>query len=584
MYYLMFGIPIVIHPLKISHRTKGMILSLSFTLLAVFRFGAGADYFSYAYLYYLLPTNPIAAFMGRLPQNEIGFKLLMLPFRYLNLPYEVFVAAISIVILIFMYLWIEKNSNSIAYSYLVYYALFFVVWNLSSIRQGLVLALGCYLLFNSKYEWNWIQKVAIVIALYLLHVTALFYLVLLLAENIKWDQKKLTYLVIFSLGVSLIPLSAIALKLANFPFLARIIHYVSLIDAPFGFWDIKSIPRILLIAVVLYHYEQLRKSGKIQKRVLDAYVIGVSFFFILRFSELIGARISIYGYFLAIIIFPAILELYSHKKIEKILAQLGLVLLCGLYLEKDLLAMVNQAGINANGYYVPYTSLFEKSTVTFNNPYYFRNNYTGFVNHETCLSEMNAYLSERTLSPSNISDTSQYFAVKFPDGSYGLLDTDGGMVLKKYSTPIEYYTDIIRLNDIEYFRPNGDWYDSTQGTWMFQTLKAQHLALTTNERFWTEVKRENLNQEVARQVEQTEQFKLVDIRTLSQSSNLNFVDLLYFGHGTVYRIYSKEMVLLSNDYYFGKPEVLESGVVVARNSCGLKYFNQNGTLIWMQPD
>ncbi|MGB7595199.1 MAG: EpsG family protein, partial [Erysipelotrichaceae bacterium] len=451
MYYLMFLVPLALHPLKIDNRIKGILNSVALGLMAIFRFGAGSDYFSYSYLYYLSSKSSILKLFSTLKDQEIGFKLLMFPFRFLHLPYEAFVASIAILIMTLMYFWIQKNAKSVSLSYLVYYSFFFMVWNLSSLRQGLVITIGCFLLFNQQFQWKFRTKLLIIGSLCLLHITAIFYLVFLLADQLKWDRKKLTYVVLGALLVSLLPVGNIALLIAKIPVFARVASYIDPATAPFGFWDIKSLPRLFLIFIVLYHYDPLMKKGVLPAYVMNSYIIGISFFFILRFDDLIGARISIYGFFLAVLILPAILDLYDKRKWITVAATTGFIAMCALYLQKELSAMAHQAGIEAKGYYVPYVTIFQEKRVGFTNDYYYANNYNNFLDAPACVAEMTRFADKLEMRESTIKDNSKFIPVKFPNGKYGLIDTEGHIVLDGRFGPIEYYGGIIRVSSTEYY-------------------------------------------------------------------------------------------------------------------------------------
>lgn len=581
MYYLMFLVPLMLHPLKLTNRIKGLINSLALGAMAAFRFGAGADYFSYSYLYYLIPDDSILSAISKLKDQEIGMKLLMFPFRYFNLPYEMFVVFIAIIMITLMFLWIDKNSKSVSLSYLVYYSFFFMVWNLSSLRQGLALTIGCFLLFNEEFNWKFTQKLMIIFALYFLHKTALFYLVFIVAESIKWDRRKLIFVVLGALVVSILPIGQLAEWVAKIPIFARVSYYLEGASS-IGFWDFKSLPRLFLIAVVLFHYDDLRVNRLIPMRFVDAYILGISFFFVLRFDDLIGARISIYGFFLAILILPAILGLYSRKKQIDFLVNLGFVTMCALYLQKELLAMAQQAGIAYKNYYVPYISVLQRSGVTFSNGYYYANNYNEFLDENSCVVEIRAFSDALVLETSSIRDTSKYIAAKFPDGLYGLIDTEGNVVLSGRFSSAEYYGGIIRVSATQYYNVKGVQMNTQKAAMIFFTAKAQTTKYILTNHTWFEIGRDSLDSELIKALELEGQFKFLNIINQVKPLNYYMMEYLSYKNGRVYRLYNTDMTLLSPEYFLSTKVILNNRVVKARNVCGTKYFNESGELIWMQ--
>jgi hypothetical protein len=582
MYYLLFFVPIALNPLKINNRLKGVLNSLALGLTAILRFGAGADYFSYSYIYYLTSNSSVIKLFNTLKDHEIGFKLLMFPFRFLNLPYEVFVAAIAVFIMVLMYFWIQKNSKSVAMSYLVYYSFFFLVWNLSSLRQGLALTIGCFLLFNAKYTWKLRSKLVIIGLLFLLHKSALFYLVFVLADMLKWDKKKLTYLVLASLLVSLLPIANIAIVIAKIPLFVKIASYVNVANAPIGFWDFKSLARLLLIGLVLFHYDSLLKKDAIPKRYLNAYIIGLSFFFFLRFDDLVGARMSIYGYFLAILILPAILELYNYKKAVKLASTVGFIFMCAIYLQKELASMANQAGIPSKGFFVPYISLFQQRSVAFVNNYFYANNYIDILDNDACLLEMNEFGTNLVRKATSIKDMSQYMVAKFPNGFYGLIDTEGHIVLDGRYSAAEYYGGIIRVAADEYYDYRGLALDTQKAALNFFTAKARAKKYIATSLTWFEIDRNSLDSQLYKILEKQGQFKFQNL--ISQISPLNFYIMEYISYkeGFIYQLYSTDMTRLSPEYFLDTKTILTNRVILAHNVCGTKFYNEDGKMIWMQ--
>ncbi|HAM64172.1 MAG: hypothetical protein A2Y20_01195 [Firmicutes bacterium GWF2_51_9] len=582
MYYLLFFVPLLLHPLKIGNKAKGVLNSLTLGILSIFRFGSGADYFSYSYLYYLLPRDSILKAIASLSDQEVGLKLIMFPFRYLNLSYEVFIAFFAVGMMVLVYYWITRNSSSVSLSFMVYYSFFFVVWSISSLRQGLAITLGCFLLYNIRFHWNFKQRILIILLLFFVHKTSLFFLVLLLAEFIPWDRKKLTYLLLFSLVVSLLPVAEIALMLSKIPVFSRLVYYIDTTSVSIGFWDIKSLPRLFFIAVVLFHYDQLIAQGFIQKRFIHAYLIGLTFFFFLRFDDLIGARISIYGFFLGVLILPSLVRLYDLRKGINWLVRIALVLISALYLEKELVAMATQAGVPMKGYYVEYVTVFQQDTVTFDNRYYYSNNYNDFIDSAACRLEILRFDDDRVFETSTVKDPSKYIAAKFPNGKYGLIDVNGDVVLDGRYEKAEYYGGVIRVSSTEYFNYKGQALDTQKAAMIYFTAKAQTTKYINANLSWFEIGRGDLDGELVEALDEEGQFKFLFIVNQVKPLDFYVMEYLSYKYGRIYRLYTTEMNPMTEDYFFDAKTILTNRVVKARNICGYKFFNESGELIWMQ--
>ncbi|TFG82055.1 MAG: EpsG family protein [Erysipelotrichales bacterium] len=582
MYYLVFLIPILLHPLKIGNRIKGIISSIALGLIAVLRFGSGADYFSYSYVYYLTSETSFLKVLKSLGDIEVGWKMLMFSFRVFSIRYEVFIAFIAIALIVMVYLWIDRNVKSVSLAYLVYYSFFFLVWNLSALRQGLALTIGFFLLYNESFHWKFKTRFLIIIGLSFIHVSSLFFLVFLIADKFKWDKKRLTYVVLISLFVSILPVSQIAILVAKVPFLSKVAVYINASTVQVGFWDIKSLPRLFFILLVLYHYDKLLGKGSISERYLHTFIIGLSFFFFLRFDDLIAARLSIYGFFTIILILPPILDLYQKRKWITVGANLAFVVMCALYLEKELITMATQGGMPKNGYYVPYISVFQENSVNFTNLYYYENNYRDFLDTETCVLNMYNFANNHVYEPSTIQNYARYLAVKFPNGKYGLIDTDGHVVLDGGFGPIEYYGGIIRESASLYYNYKGQPLDAKKASMIFFTARAQTRKYITTSLTWFEVGQQELGDDLVDLLEEEGRFKFLYI--VNQIQPLDFYVMAYLSneHGRVYRLYSKDIEALSSDYFLDAQSILANRVVMARNVCGTNFYNEDGKLIWMQ--
>lgn len=582
MYYLVFLVPLLMHPLKVGNRIKGIICSAAFGLIAILRFGSGTDYFSYSYLYYRTSGSSILNVLASTGDKEVGFKLLMFPFRFLNLRYEFFIAFLAITIMILVYLWINKNVKSVSLAYLVYYSFFFLVWSISALRQGLVLIVGYYLLYNVSFNWKRKTKLIIIISLTFFHISALFFLVFLLTDQIKWNKKRLSLVVLTSLVFSLLPIAQVAVLVSKIPFLSRVAMYINSTTVQYGFWDLKSIPRLFIIILVLYHYEKLLAREAIPERYLNTFIIGISFFFFLRFDDLIAARLSIYGFFMVILILPPILDLYRKRKWITVGANFAFVLMCALYLEKELITMATQGGMPKDGYYVPYISIFQQNTANFESRYYFANNYRDFLDSSTCVMNMQTFAESMVVEPSTIQNSSLYLAVRFPNGKYGLIDVDGHVVLDGRYGPIEYYGGIIRENAYQYYNYKGEILETNKASMIFFTARAQTMKFINTNLNWFEIGQVSLNVRLAKLLQ--EEGKLMFLSMLNQIEPLDFYIMVYRSnqYGRVFRLYSKEIKTLAPDYFLNVTDILANRVVLARNVCGTEFFNESGRLIWMQ--
>ena len=336
-------------------------------LIAVFRFNIGSDYHSYYFIYEWTNDSGISSFLSSNIGIEIGFKFVIVFFKNLGLSYQVFIGSLSVFMLGLITHYIFANGRNRIMPLLVYYSMFFVVWNLSGLRQGLALTLAFYLLYNPKYSFNdWI-RVFIVLLLSTLHYSALILLIFLVLEKIDWNQKRLLIFLVISVLFSLIPIQGIfvylsqASFLGSLPFYQKAMYYIVGMAPTYGFLDVFSMMRIFFAVLVLVHYPRLVAENKQWKRIIDTLVLGMGIFLILSFNDLIAGRLSIYALILLVPVLPMIVGLYEKNRVLHGLAVGAFIVLNFFFLFKDLVAMKQQLGIQDGSLIAEYHHIYETS-------------------------------------------------------------------------------------------------------------------------------------------------------------------------------------------------------------------------------
>ena len=144
MLYLTVLAPLLAHFIPTEDKRVKLAISIAPAIFVIlFRFGLGTDYFSYQYLY---NNHDVTSFVEALKSQsysmEVGFRILVYIFRSLYLPYQVFIATISLTIYAFFIKWIDDTDLDLSLSIMLLNGMFFVVWSLGAIRQGLILEIG----------------------------------------------------------------------------------------------------------------------------------------------------------------------------------------------------------------------------------------------------------------------------------------------------------------------------------------------------------------------------------------------------------------------------------------------------------
>lgn len=334
-------------------------------LIAVFRFNIGADYYAYYFIYEWADSSSFESFFSSNVGIENGFNSVIVLFKKLGVSYQLFIGSLSVIMLSLITHYILQNIKKRIMPLLVYYSMFFVVWNLSGLRQGLALTLALYLLYNPKYNFkDWI-RVLIILALSTLHYSSLILLVFLFLEKISWNQKRLGIYIVICILFSMVPIQGIFIYLSQMTFLGSLplyqkaMFYVEGMVPTYGFLDVFSLMRVFFAGLVLIHYPKLVSKNPQWKRVIDTLVLGMGIFLILSFNDLIAGRLSIYALILLVPILPMIVELYEGKKVLHLLAVGAFISLNFFFLFKDLVAMKQQLGIQDGSLFAEYHHIFE---------------------------------------------------------------------------------------------------------------------------------------------------------------------------------------------------------------------------------
>lgn len=126
-----------------------LVIGLSVAIITSLRYGLGTDYFGYQFTYNYIPSNFIKTLEAQDEHFEIGFRVIMSLFKFLDYNFETFVMFITIVIFMGYIYVIWKKSNYKILSFLIVYSLYYEVYISSALRQGL----GMVIFFIAYYKF-----------------------------------------------------------------------------------------------------------------------------------------------------------------------------------------------------------------------------------------------------------------------------------------------------------------------------------------------------------------------------------------------------------------------------------------------
>jgi len=357
MYYLIF-ISGLFLTLGKNKKKSALIFSLILFFLSIFRYGVGADYFVYEFLFERLSTNLFTEIIQGNDPQEILFRLFGSFIKSFGITYQVYLGVIASINLFFVYKVSVKHSKNPTLSILLYYSFYFFIWTFSGLRQGLVLTIGMYFLLEFLNKKQDMYFTLIVIFLSLIHASALILIVLYFLSKIYFNKSKLIVISVFSILFSLLPLSFIFQIFSFVPLISRLIPYLDIRTSLFEVFDFQSFVRLVFLVFALFHYDQFSLKGNDQKKMINIYILSFVIYFFFKFSELTAARLSIYGKFLDVILLTNFFYLYKDKK-DKIIYGFTLIILSLLVFVKELDTLEDQSGLRlSNEILTPYTNIF----------------------------------------------------------------------------------------------------------------------------------------------------------------------------------------------------------------------------------
>lgn len=324
-------------------------------LLASFRYGVGPDYFAYKDLYLSL-SESVADEIESVSGQEPIFRLIGSLMRSYSFSYELYSSIIALVSLAYIAISVNKYSRNPSLSLLIYYSFFYLVWTYSGIRQGLTLSIGTYYFLACLESKKTGKFYGIVFLLTLIHASSIVLLFLYHCATVNLKKSTLAWFAVLSVILSFIPMQDYLGLFDFIPNIDRILIYSNNFNVEsVKILDFKSVSRLAFLAFGFYAYSIFRKD-ELQRKVVVAYIISFVAYFSLKFSEVLAANLSMYGFILAIIIIPNICsEIQAKFRIHYSAMVYALTIL---FLLKNLSGMEDMAGLIHSEFITPYTHIF----------------------------------------------------------------------------------------------------------------------------------------------------------------------------------------------------------------------------------
>lgn len=261
---------------------------LFLTAMLCLRFGQGQDYFSYASVYYSLPSDLSALFSSEI-HSEVGWKFLCVVARKISLPFPFFVALLSIYLMLvfgrFLFMYCKERPM---FAMLLCFHTLYLSYFMTSLRQSVVVItfLGILLPWLTKHHY--VKYCLVSFLLCFIHTVAIILLIAPLMIKFKSNPKHLVSFVAicFALGIvlSAIDIGVLLSRIISIPYLGKTkVSFLAIME------------RIITFAAVTTGYVYSQKHKKLcptLSLVFQIYAIGICLYGLTMWSALIASRVT----------------------------------------------------------------------------------------------------------------------------------------------------------------------------------------------------------------------------------------------------------------------------------------------------
>lgn len=261
---------------------------LILTGILVFRYGQGSDYFGYRYNYYKISDVAIT-FPNYDVHGETGYQLVCNIFRILHVPFEGFIAFVSILQMGFLLLFLKRYKVAYPFALLLAYPTLYLTYFVSGIRQGLTVAAFLGLLLPLLEKRRYFAYIVGTLLCMTFHTVSIVFLVLLVSVKIR----KVSTLQILTV---LAWLAGCILSTAEGQFLiiglgfSRLNYYLNG-EANISLAAVAE--RLLFTGIITWLYLKLCKLGKCSDRfrfAYSCYLMAMALYGGLLWNELVASR------------------------------------------------------------------------------------------------------------------------------------------------------------------------------------------------------------------------------------------------------------------------------------------------------
>ncbi|WP_346678058.1 MULTISPECIES: EpsG family protein [Thomasclavelia] len=299
------------------------INALLMGIMLIFRFGQGSDYFSYMYIYSVLgKSNSLNQAINYPIHSEKLWKAINYIFAKMGVSYEIFILILSIFLFASFIYTINKYVNNYKIlSLILSFHSIYLVYYMSAIRQGLVLAIFFTVLLDLFMNKKYIAYIFGVTICSFIHTSALALLIILIIP--KLNKKIIFYL--FSGGI----------LISSFVIFSN--GLINIINTVF----LQFLERLVMLAIITYLYHKATSIDRVTKNFYYIYMIGFILYLVLIGNHLLSARGTMYFKAIEILIIPKLLT-KNNVSIDRLIVYFGMCVMIFFLTAKNINAFLDE--------------------------------------------------------------------------------------------------------------------------------------------------------------------------------------------------------------------------------------------------
>lgn len=261
---------------------------LALTGMLVFRYGQGSDYFGYRYNYYEISDVAIT-FPHYDVHGELGYQLACNVFRILHIPFEGFIAFVSVLQMSFLLLFLKRYEVACPFALLLIYPTLYLTYFVSGIRQGLAIAFFLGVLLPLIENRRYFAYIVGTLLCMTFHTVSVVFLVLLVSAKIRKVSTLQILTVLAWLGGCILSTpegQSLIMALG----ISKLNYYLGN-GASISLAAIAE--RLLFTAIITWLYLKLCKIGKCSDRfrfAYSCYLMAMALYGGLLWNELVASR------------------------------------------------------------------------------------------------------------------------------------------------------------------------------------------------------------------------------------------------------------------------------------------------------